>query len=115
MARYEYLDIEEYRDYIVGKAKTKLLYRSNMTDSDVSAILFDFFTDAYNIIKNWRKLKTDDEFLSQKWDTQIIDFVVDSYRMMGEENLAASSMNGISRTYNLSPEARLKSRIPQII
>ena len=46
MASYEYSDIDEYKSYIVGKAKTKLLYKSNMIDSDnLTAILNDLFTD----------------------------------------------------------------------
>jgi hypothetical protein len=114
MASYEYSDIDEYKSYIVGKAKTKLLYKSNMIDSDnLTAILNDLFTDSYNIIKKWRHLKKDDEFLSQKWDTEIVNFVVESYRVMGDENLATISANGISKGYKISPEAKLKSSIPQ--
>lgn len=116
MANYEYLDIDEYREYVVGKATTKLLYRNNSIQSDaLTTILSDFFDDAYRTIKNWRKLKTDDEFLSEKWDSEIIDFVVDSYRAMGEEMIAASSANGVKRTYAINPLARLKSRVPQIV
>lgn len=114
MAKYEYSDIDEYGDYIVDRAKGRLLYKSNMTDSsNLRTILLDLFKDAYNIVKKWRKLKTDDEFLSQKWDTEITDFVCNSYRRMGDETLASTNINGISKTYQISPEARLKSEIPQ--
>lgn len=116
MANYEYLDIDEYRDYIVGKAQTKLTYNSNITKSDsLTAILNDLFDDAYNIIVKWRKLKTDDEFLGQKWDTEITNFVVDSYRTMGDETLKGFSVNGISKDYRNTPEGRLRSSIPQIM
>ena len=114
MASYEYLDIEEYRDYIVGRAKTKLLYRSNNVDNaDLTKTLSDFFDDAYRTIKNWRKLKTEDEFLGQKWDAEITDFVVDSYRTMGDELMSSTSVNGISKSYKMNAMTRLKSRIPQ--
>ena len=114
MAKYEYSDIDEYGDYIVDRAKNRLLYKSNMTDSsNLRAILLDLFKDAYNIIKKWRKLKDDDEFLSQKWDTEITDFVTNSYRRMGDETLASSTMNGIAKTYKISPEAQLKASVPQ--
>lgn len=116
MASYEYSDIEDYQTYIVGRAKRKLLYESNMEDSkNLKAILNDLFTDAYNIIKKWRKLKNDNEFFEQKWDSEITDFVVNSYRVMGDETLAASSINGVSKTYKLSPEAKLKTSIPQVM
>lgn len=114
MARYEYSDIDEYGDYIVDRAKDRLLYKSNMTDSSkLRAILLDLFKDAYNIIKKWRKLDKDDEFLSQKWDTEITDFVLNSYRRMGDETLESSNINGINKKYRISPEAKLKSEIPQ--
>ena len=114
MASYEYLEIEEYRDYIVGRAKTKLLYRSNNVDNaSLVGVLSDFFNDAYNIIVKWRKLKSDDEFLAQKWDTEITDFVVDSYRAMGDELVSGTSINGITKTYKINPTARLRSQVPQ--
>lgn len=114
MAVYEYSDIEEYGEYIVSKAKIKLLYRSNMADDkSLKTILLDFFTDAYNIIKKWRKLKNDDEFLSQKWDAEIIEYVCNAYRRLGDETLASSNINGVNKSYKISPEAKLKSSIPQ--
>lgn len=116
MAAYEYYDIEEYQKAIVKKAKRQILYKSNMTDStELTAILNDFFTDAYKIIVNWRKLKEDDEFLSQKWETEIVTFIVDSYRVMGDETLSNVSINGINKTYRISPTAKLKSSIPQVM
>lgn len=116
MASYEYLDIDEYKGYIVGKATDKLLYKSNISkNDDLTNILSDFFDDAYRTIKNWRKLKIDDEFLSQKWDSEIIDFVVDSYRALGDELIGEKTVNGVRKVYAINPLARLKSRIPQCI
>lgn len=114
MASYEYLDIEEYRDYIVKKAKTKLLYKANITDSsELTSLLNDLFDDAHNTIVNWRNLKTEDEFLSQKWDSEIINYVVDAYRAMGDELLASDTANGIIRVYRITPIAKLKNSVPQ--
>lgn len=116
MANYEYLDIEEYRDYIVKRAKNKLLYRTNVTDNaGLTSLLNDLFDDAKNIIVNWRKLKTDDEFLSQKWDAEITNFIVDSYNMNGDELLSSDTANGIIKAYKVSATERLKRSIPQRI
>lgn len=116
MAKYEYSDIDEYGDYIVDRAKNRLLYKSNMTDSkELQSVLLDLFKDACNIIKKWRKLETNDEFLSQRWDTEITDYVVDAYRRIGDETLASSNINGINKSYKISPEARLKTAIPQVM
>lgn len=114
MASYEYTDIDEYGDYIVDRAKTRLLYKSNTTDKkELNTILLALFNDAYNIVKAWRHLKTDDEFLSQKWDTQLTEYVISAYQRMGDETLASSNINGVNRSYKISPEAKLKSSIPQ--
>lgn len=116
MANYEYLDKDEYRTYIVKRAKATLLYRSNLADTkELTTILNYLFDDAYSIIVKWRKLKTDDEFLSQKWDGEITDYVVDSYRRMGDETLESSNINGVNKKYKISPEGRLKTRIPQVM
>lgn len=116
MASYEYGDKDEYKKYIVKRAKTKLLYKSNDVDTkDLTAILNDLFDDAYNIIVRWRKLKTDDEFLSQKWDKEITEYVVNSYITMGDETLNSISVNGVSKNYRITPEGQLKSSIPQVI
>lgn len=117
MAKYEYLDIDEYGEYIVDEAELRIIYKSNMTkgDKNLRAILLALFKDAYNIIKKWRHLNDLDEFLSQKWDSEIIEFVVNSYRRMGDETVASSNINGVSRSYQITPEAKLKSSIPQCI
>lgn len=116
MAIYEYLDKDDYRAYIVKRAKTTLLYKSNLTDTkELTTILNYLFDDAYSIIVKWRKLKTEDEFLSQKWDSEITDYILDSYRVMGDETLESSNINGVNKKYKISPEARLKTRIPQVM
>lgn len=116
MPRYEYIDKDDYRDYIVKRAQTRLLYKSNeVSNKDLVAVLNGFFDDAYNIIVKWRRLKTDDEFLSQKWDDEITEFVVDSYRTMGDETLNSKSINGVNKSYRINPTSKLKSRIPQVV
>lgn len=116
MASYEYYDLDEYKKYIVKRAQTQLLYKSNMTSSsELTAILNYLFDDAVNIVKDWRRLKTDDEFLSQKWDKQITQYILDAYRIMGDENLNSSNINGINKNYRISPEAKLKTSIPQVV
>lgn len=116
MAQYEYYDVDEYKRYIVKRATRKVLYNSNnIQTQDLIAILNDYFDDAYRIIVKWRKLKNDEEFISQKWDKEITDFIVNSYLTMGDDTLNSISINGVNKSYRISPEGQLKSSIPQII
>ena len=116
MSKYEYYDKDEYKTYIVKRATSRILYKSNeIPNEDFTAVLNSLFDDAYNIIVKWRKLKTDDEFLSQKWDGEITDFIIDSYRTMGDETLGSKSINGVNKVYRISPESKLKSKIPQVM
>lgn len=106
---------ETIKQSIVDRAKTRLVYNSNIykSNADFNAILSDFFDSAIGIIEKWRKLKDATEIESRKWDNEIVGYIVDSYNAMNEEILTSSSSNGVTRGYRISPENSLKSKIPQ--
>jgi len=108
----------KYIDY-VEKAQRKIFYKSNVDinniDSDTSQLLILFCKDAISIIVKWRKLLNYDEFDLGLWDSQIVEYMVNSYNSVGDENLKSKSSGGNSRVYSMSPESRLKASIPQKI
>lgn len=75
--------------------------------------LGDYFDDACAIIKDWRKLKDDSVILSGIYDTNILKFIVESLNIAGLEGQSSSSANGITKSFYATPEANLKSSIPQ--
>lgn len=108
----------KYVDY-VEKAERKIFYKSNVDinkiDSDTSELLTLYCKDAIGIIVKWRKLLNYDEFDLGLWDSEIVNYIVNSYNSVGDENLKSKSSGGNSRVYSMSPESRLKANIPQNI
>lgn len=78
-------------------------------------LLGDYFDDAISIIKKWKKNKDDSVVTSGDYDTEIVDFIVESIGRAGLEGQSSSNANGISKTFIATPESNLKSKIPQSI
>lgn len=110
-----HMDIDDLGTTVVAEAKTRLWYRGNMNygDTELTAVLNSLFYKGISIIRKWRKLKIDDEFLQGKWDNELTDFIINSYNSLNEENLKSYAGGGFSRTYIMSAESILKSKIPQ--
>lgn len=110
-----YNSIDEFKTAMISSAKERLFFMQNINrdGNEVNAVLSNLCEKGIQIIKQWRKLKTDDELLYQKWDSQLTDYIVDSYNALNEENYSSSNVGGTSRTYNMPPESALKSKIPQ--
>lgn len=110
--------MEEVIARIVELAKTDLLYASNLASDDVQLEkkLKNDVQYGISIVRKWRKLGTDNtEFESGMWDYDLERFVLDRYYALGDENKDSSSHDGGSSSYSMSPEAALRSRIPQVI
>ena len=99
---------------LLEKAQRKLsLNAEDYTYDD--DLLGDYFDDAVLIIKDWKKNYNDSIFLNGMYDTAIVQFIIESINLTGLEGQSSSSANGASKTFIASPEANLKSRIPQSI
>lgn len=112
-----YNSLEDYKTSIIQSAEERLFFMKNINREGkaVQSVLSNLFDKGVLIIRQWRKLKEDnnDEFLNGMWSSQHIDFIVDSYNALNEENYRTSNVGGVSRTYNMPPESVLKSKIPQ--
>lgn len=108
---------KKYVETIVESAKKRLFYKSNIQNIDndeLNDLLSGYCLDGMKIVKKWRKLSDYSDFENGYWAREIIEFVINSYNMLGSENVYTSSSGGNSRTYNMSPESRLKTSIPQV-
>lgn len=110
-----YNSIDEFKTAIIASAKERLFFMQNINKdgSELKSVLYNLCDKGIQIIKQWRKQKNDDELLAGKWDSQLSDYIVDSYNALNEENYKTSNIGGTSRTYNMTPESALKSKIPQ--
>ena len=76
-------------------------------------LLSDYFDDAVSIIMKWRKMSNENPVLSGSYDSEIVQFIVESINRSGIEGQSSSSANGISKVFIATPEDNLKSKIPQ--
>ena len=110
-----YNNLSEYKTFIIQSAEERLFFMKNVNreSNDIKTVLSNLYEKGYNIIWQWRKMKDAMEFLNGTWVNQHIDFIVDSYNALNEELYSSSNVGGNSRSYSLSPESALKSKIPQ--
>ena len=104
-----YNNLSEYETSVKQSAEERLFFMRNINreSNDIKTVLSNLYEKGYNIIRQWRKMKDgdDSEFLNERWVSQHID--------LNEENYSSSNVGGNSRTYSMSPESALKSKIPQ--
>ena len=93
------------------KIKRRLEFNSEYeADED---LIEDFIDSAINEIQVWRRLTSEDEFLSGMYDTNIIRFVIESYNILGIEGQSYEGNGATSKQFSETPLSRLKSSIPQ--
>ena len=99
------------KEAVLEKAQRRLQFNSDYAyDED---LLGDYFDDAVNIIRGWKKAQNDDIFFDGKYDSNIIQFIIESINVAGLEGQSSSSANGATKTFINTPESNLKSSIPQ--
>lgn len=112
------MEMQEWKNNILDKAKRQITYRSNMSSSDIqelTAVLSDFLEEGISILKNWRKLKDDVEFLSGQHDGALIDFLNNKYSASGRELYSEYSSGGVRSKMDRTPTSVLKSSCKQVI
>lgn len=93
------------------KITRRLQYNSEYEpDSD---IIDDFIDSAITEIKIWRKASNDNELLTGMYDNNIINFVIESYLIMGVEGQSYDGNGSTTKQYSGTPLSRLKGSIPQ--
>ena len=100
------------RNALLEKAQRKLANNFPNYEYDED-LLGDYFDDAISILKKWLKNADASLVLTGNYDSEIVDFIVESIGRAGQEGQSSSSANGISKTFIATPESNLKSKIPQ--
>jgi hypothetical protein len=95
-------------------AKTQRKLSNNFPDYEYDEdLLGDYFDDAVSIIMKWKKNRNESLVLTGNYDTEIVDFIVESINRSGQEGQSSSSANGMGKTFIATPEDNLKGKIPQ--
>ncbi len=97
---------------LLEKAQRKLSLNTEDYTYDED-LLGDYFDDAVAIVQDWKRNYNEDYVLTGQFDTVIIQYIIESINWSGLEGQTSSSANGVTKTFIASPEANLKSRIPQ--
>lgn len=107
-------NLDQVKLLAIEKAQRKLSnnYPNYEYDKD---LLGDYFDDAVSILKKWKKNQNDSLITSGCFNTEIVDFIVESIEKAGLEGQSSSNANGISKTFIATPESNLKSKIPQAL
>lgn len=111
MATQKYNSLNKLKSTLQEKIARRLQFNSEYEpDTD---LINDFIDNAVNEIKVWRKTTEDTELLSGIYDSNIINFVVESYNMIGVEGQSYDGNGSTTKQYSGTPLSRLKGSIPQ--
>ena len=110
--------MNDWKAEIVDKALRQISYRNNMSTeekTELSLVLSDFLEEGILVLRKWRKLKDDTEFLSGIHNNSLIVFLKNKYSANGRELFENYSSGGVSSTMGKTPEDLLKSTCKQVI
>jgi hypothetical protein len=112
------MEMQEWKDLIIDKAKRQITYRNNMSSSDIqelTLVLSDYLDEGISILRKWRKIKDDSAFLSKEYDSGLVLFVKEKYQANGRDLFSGYSSGGVSATMKVSPENTLKGTYKQVM
>lgn len=111
MATQKYNSLNKLKSTLQEKIARRLQFNSEYEPN--TDLINDFIDNAVNEIKVWRKTTEDTELLSGIYDSNIINFVVESYNMIGVEGQSYDGNGSTTKQYSGTPLSRLKGSIPQ--
>lgn len=97
---------------LIEKTQRKLSLNDSCYEYDED-LLGDYFDDAIDIIIDWKRFSDESPVLTGNYDRYIVQFIIESIVVSGIEGQSQSYGNGIKKVFYASPEANLKSSIPQ--
>lgn len=107
------MELTKKRQEIVEKAQRTLSLKYEDTIDE--QILLDYFDDAVKIISKWRKLNNSTEIEKGLYDTEIKEFIINSFNQSGVESSYSYSNSAGSNVFFAQAETILKSKIPQVL
>ena len=113
-----YNTMQEFKNAMVMRAARELSYKSGAyISTDERCMLEDYFDDAVEAIRGWRKLKpgNDSSFLSGEHNSRISKYIIRVFQELGIEGQKSSNVGGDSKTFDTTPRQELLSDLTQII
>lgn len=112
------MDIQDWKDSLVEKAVRQITFKSNMSSKDITnltTILFYYLDEGISVLKEWRKIKNDSEFVSKRYDSALVQYLINKNLVNGREMFDVYTSGGVKADMKKSPESVLKSNFCQVI
>ena len=112
------MEIYEWKDDIINRAIRQISYRNNMSNADkaeLKLVLSDYLQDGISILKKWRKMKDDSEFISGMHDEGLIVYIKAKDQANGRDLFYSYSSGGVSSSMKQTPENLLKASCKQVV
>lgn len=112
------MEMFEWKNDIIERAVRQISYRNNMSQADkddLTLVLSDYLNDGINILRKWRKLKNDTEFVSGMHDEGLVVYLKAKYQANGRDLFVGYSSGGVNASMKQTPESLLKASCKQVI
>ena len=112
------MELQEWKDGVIAKAIRQITYRANMSQNDIDNLTFvlsDYLDDGITILRKWRKISDDSEFISGQHDAGLVAFLKAKDQANGRDLFTGYSSGGVNATMKVTPENLLKSSCKQVM
>jgi hypothetical protein len=112
------MEIFEWKNDIIERAVRQISYRNNMSQADkddLTLVLSDYLNDGINILRKWRKLKNDTEFVSGMHDESLVVYLKAKYQANGRDLFIDYTSGGVEANMEKTPESLLKASCKQVM
>ena len=112
------MELQDWKNVIIAKAVKQISYKSNMSASDkteLTFVLLDYLDEGITILRKWRKLKDDTEFVSGQHDSGLVAFIKAKDQANGRDLFSDYSSGGVRANMKVTPENLLKGSCKQVM
>ncbi len=112
------MEMREWKDSVIAKAVRQITYRANMSQSDIdklTLVLSDYLDEGITILRKWRKMSDDREFLRGDHDSGLVSFLKAKDQANGRDLFESYNSGGVSSSMKATPENLLKGSCKQVI
>ena len=112
------MEIFEWKNDIIERAVRQISYRNNMSQADkddLTLVLSDYLDDGITILRKWRKMSDDSEFISGQHDSGLVAFIKAKDQANGRDLFSDYSSGGVRANMKVNPENLLKGSCKQVM
>jgi hypothetical protein len=107
-----------WKNKLVEKAVRQVSYKINMSANDINDLTFalsDYLDEGITILRKWRKMKDDSEFISGMHDDGLVLFMKAKNQANGRDLFAEYSSGSVKANMKHTPESLLKASCKQVM